>query len=61
MLLVEIGPGDGALTDLLVEEAHLVGGSVVLVELDEKYAGIMADRYRGNPRRSGSQHGCPRC
>ena len=48
-VVVEIGPGDGALTDLLVEEAHLVGGSVVLVELDEKYAGIMADRYRRNP------------
>lgn len=44
-VVVEIGPGDGALTDLIVEEAHLVGGSVVLVELDEKYAHRMMDRY----------------
>ena len=46
---MEIGPGDGALTGLIVEEAHRAGGSVVLVELDEKYAGLMADRYRGYP------------
>lgn len=44
-VVVEIGPGDGALTGLLVEEAHRVGGSVVLVELDEKYAQRMVDRY----------------
>lgn len=44
-VVVEIGPGDGALTGLLVEEAHRVGGSVVLVELDEKYAQRMMDRY----------------
>lgn len=48
-VVVEIGPGDGALTHLIVEEAHLVGGSVVLVELDEKYAHRMVDRYRGYP------------
>ncbi len=48
-VVVEIGPGDGALTHLIVEEAHLVGGSVVLVELDEKYAQRMGDRYREYP------------
>ena len=46
-VVVEIGPGDGALTGLIVEEA--ASGwrcSVVLIELDEKYATrIMADRY----------------
>ena len=48
-VVVEIGPGDGALTDLIVEEVHQVGGAVVLVELDEKYATRMEDRYGGDP------------
>ena len=31
-VVVEIGPGDGALTSLIVEEVSYRGGSVVLVE-----------------------------
>ncbi len=48
-VVVEIGPGDGALTSLIVEEVSYCGGSVVLVELDVKFAERMAARYRDNP------------
>lgn len=47
--VVEIGPGDGALTHLLAEEVHRVGGSLVLVEMDEQYADLMMDRYGRSP------------
>ena len=47
--VVEIGPGSGALTRYIVEAVERVGGSVVLVELDEKYAIRMEDRFSGNP------------
>ena len=42
--VVEIGPGRGALTDLLVQRA----GRVVAVELDHALAGILRGRYAGN-------------
>ena len=48
-VVVEIGPGDGALTSLIVEEVSYCGGSVVLVEIDVKFAERMAVRYRDNP------------
>ena len=48
-VVVEIGPGDGALTSLIVEEVSYCGGSVVLVEIDVKFAERMAIRYRDNP------------
>lgn len=40
--VVEIGPGRGALTDLLVKRA----GRVIAVELDRALANILRDRYR---------------
>jgi 16S rRNA (adenine1518-N6/adenine1519-N6)-dimethyltransferase len=40
--VVEIGPGRGALTDLLVERA----GRLVAVELDRALAAILRDRYK---------------
>jgi 16S rRNA (adenine1518-N6/adenine1519-N6)-dimethyltransferase len=40
--VVEIGPGRGALTDLLVERA----GKVIAVELDRALANILRDKYR---------------
>jgi 16S rRNA (adenine1518-N6/adenine1519-N6)-dimethyltransferase len=40
--VVEIGPGRGALTDLLVERA----GRVIAVELDRALANILRDKYR---------------
>ena len=40
-IVVEIGPGDGALTRRIVEVADGLGSSVVLVELDVKYASRM--------------------
>ena len=43
--VVEIGPGDGALTRHIVDAASRVGGSVVLVEMDEKYASRMATKF----------------
>ena len=48
-VVVEIGPGDGALTSLIVEEVSYRGGSVVLVEIDVKFAERMVIRYRDNP------------
>jgi len=44
--VLEIGPGRGALTDLLVPLA----GRVVAVELDRALAAQLIERYRGNPR-----------
>ncbi len=44
-VVVEIGPGNGALTRHLVDAVDQSGSSLVLVELDEKYAGRMADQY----------------
>ena len=49
-VIVEIGPGDGALTDHIVPETVHSNGHVVLIELDEKYANRMTERYRDNPR-----------
>ena len=48
-VVVEIGPGDGALTHLIVDEANFSGGSVVLIEIDEKYASRMDERFGSNP------------
>ena len=48
-VIIEIGPGDGALTDHIVPETNRVGGSVVLIELDEKYADRMMERYGQTP------------
>ena len=47
--VVEIGPGNGALTDHLVEAASYAGDSVVLVEIDPKYAVLMKDKFALNP------------
>jgi 16S rRNA (adenine1518-N6/adenine1519-N6)-dimethyltransferase len=44
--VVEIGPGRGALTEILVERA----GRVVAVELDAALASILRARYAGDPR-----------
>ena len=44
--VLEIGPGRGALTDLLVPRA----GRVVAVELDRALAAQLVERYRGNPK-----------
>ena len=40
-VVVEIGPGDGALTRHIVEKADQTGSAVVLVEIDAKYASRM--------------------
>jgi len=45
-LVLEIGPGDAALTDDLVAGA----GSVVAVEIDPVAAGALSGRFSGNPR-----------
>ena len=42
-------PGDGALTHLIVEEVSRVGGSVVLIELDDRYAARMDQRFADDP------------
>lgn len=44
--VLEIGPGRGALTDLLVPRA----GRVVAVELDRALAAQLIERYRGNAK-----------
>ena len=44
--VVEIGPGRGALTELLVPRA----GRVVAVELDRALAAMLRERYAGDPR-----------
>lgn len=43
--VVEIGPGRGALTDLLVERA----ARVVAIELDRALAALLRERYSGRP------------
>ena len=43
--VLEIGPGRGALTDLLAERA----GRVVAVEIDRALAALLRDRYAGRP------------
>ncbi len=44
--VVEIGPGRGALTDVLRERA----GNVVAIELDRALAAILVERYKGDQR-----------
>lgn len=44
--VVEIGPGRGALTDLLAERA----GRVIAIELDRALAAILRQRYADRPR-----------
>jgi 16S rRNA (adenine1518-N6/adenine1519-N6)-dimethyltransferase len=44
--VLEIGPGRGALTDLLIPRA----GRIVAVEIDRKLAAQLAERYAGNPK-----------
>jgi 16S rRNA (adenine1518-N6/adenine1519-N6)-dimethyltransferase len=44
--VVEIGPGRGALTDLLAERA----GRLVAVEIDRDLAAHLRERYASNPR-----------
>lgn len=44
--VVEIGPGRGALTDLLVERA----GRVVAIELDRALAALLRERYADRPQ-----------
>src|SRR5258706_3658333 len=44
--VLEIGPGKGALTDLLAAHA----GRLIAVEIDPVLAAEMKDRYAGNPR-----------
>ncbi len=43
--VLEIGPGQGALTELLAEEAH----QLILVELDRELAARLRDRFRDRP------------
>ncbi len=47
--VVEIGPGNGALTHHIVDAASFAGGSVVLIEIDPKYAVMMEDKFATNP------------
>ena len=47
--VVEIGPGNGALTHHIVDAASFAGGSVVLVEIDPKYAVLMEEKFVSNP------------
>ena len=47
--VVEIGPGNGALTHHIVDAASLAGSSVVLVEIDPKYAVLMEGKFASNP------------
>lgn len=44
-VVVEIGPGDGALTRHIVEVADQLGSSVVLVEIDVKYASRLEAKF----------------
>ena len=45
-LIVEIGPGKGAMTELLAQRS----GRVVAVELDPVLVGLLKDRFRDNAR-----------
>ena len=47
--VVEIGPGNGALAHHIVDAASFAGGSVVLIEIDPKYAVMMEDKFATNP------------
>ena len=47
--VVEIGPGNGALTHHIVDAASYAGGSVVLVEIDPKYTARMEEKFASNP------------
>ena len=47
--VVEIGPGNGALTHHIVDAASYAGGSVVLVEIDPKYTAMMEEKFASNP------------
>ncbi|MYF79384.1 MAG: ribosomal RNA small subunit methyltransferase A, partial [Chloroflexi bacterium] len=48
-VVIEIGPGNGALTHHIVDAASFAGSSVVLVEIDPKYAVMMEDKFASNP------------
>ena len=45
-LVLEVGPGTGVLTDVLLER----GCGVVAAELDDALAGLLVERYAGNER-----------
>ena len=47
--VVEIGPGNGALTHYIVDAASYADAPVVLVEIDPKYAARMEDKFASNP------------
>ena len=48
-VVIEIGPGNGALTHHIVDAASYAGSSVILVEIDPKYAVLMEDKFASNP------------
>jgi 16S rRNA (adenine1518-N6/adenine1519-N6)-dimethyltransferase len=48
-VVLEIGPGRGALTEGLAAEVEAKGGRLVLVELDDDLAAELAERYAGIP------------
>ncbi len=48
-VVVEIGPGDGALTDYIVDTTTSCGGKVILIEVDDRYADRMDARFGANP------------
>ena len=45
-VVIEVGPGRGALTEKLLERA----GRVIAVEIDHQLAALLAKRYAGDPR-----------
>ena len=51
-LVIEIGPGRGALTELLLERA----GHVVAIEYDRALAALLRERYSGNSRMTIVEH-----
>ena len=55
--VVEIGPGNGALTHHIVDAASFAGGSVVLVEIDPKIRGHDGRQIRIEPGCSGCMRG----
>ena len=48
-VILEIGPGDGALTSHIVDAVEQSNSSAVLIEIDEKYATRMRSKYADNP------------
>jgi len=48
-VLLEIGPGLGALTEGLAERVAEVGATLLLVELDRELAALQRERYRDRP------------